>query len=669
MSALRLNADVAIRFSPAANYNGPAPALIVHLIDDSISFVNGSTKNLVTNGTGGNTPYSTDTISIGETVNAVNDAPVLAPNTGAISYYKNAPATAIKANLALSDVDSATLTGATVSITGNFMAGQDVLGFVDQNGITGSYNAATGILTLSGTASVGDYQAALRSVTYFNSSASPSSALRTVSFQADDGQAANHASNVATSTINVRSAFDVIELSSLNGIYGFRIKGETTNDYHGSTVASAGDINGDGFDDIIVGSAFASPDPSRLYTGASYVIFGTASGFAADFDLGTLNGSNGFQINGELFADFAGFLVGSAGDVNGDGFDDIIVGAYGADPNGHSRAGATYIVFGKDSGFPADLELSTLDGTNGFQINGEAQNDYSGYFATSAGDINADGYDDVIIGARFADPNGLNNAGASYVVYGSGSAFPAVLNLSGLNGTNGFQINGEFEGDRSGIAAASAGDVNGDGLDDLVIGAYYAGPNGRNSGSAYVVFASASGFPANFELSSINGTNGFKVNGEGEFDGAGISVAPAGDVNGDGFADVFIGAYEARPNGVFRAGAGYVVFGKASRLSRRNGALHAQRNQRLSHQRRVRGRPRWQLRRLGRRRQRRRLRRLDNRGSTAPLPASRDGLCGVRHGLGLSGQYSSCLSRRDQRLYHRRRHRGGRRRRVRCFRG
>ena len=93
-----------------------------------------------------------------------------------------------------------------------------MLGFVDQNGITGSYNAATGMLTLSGTASVGDYQAALRSVTYFNSSASPSSAVRTVSFQADDGQAANHASNVATSTINVRSAFDVIELSSLNGI-------------------------------------------------------------------------------------------------------------------------------------------------------------------------------------------------------------------------------------------------------------------------------------------------------------------------------------------------------------------------------------------------------------------------------------------------------------------
>ena len=544
-----------------------------------------------------------------------------------------------------------------------------MLGFVDQNGITGSYNAATGILTLSGTASVGDYQAALRSVTYFNSSASPSSAVRTVSFQADDGQAANHASNVATSTINVRSTFDVIELSSLNGIYGFRIKGEATNDYHGSTVASAGDVNGDGFADIIVGSAFASPDPARQYSGASYVIFGTASGFAADFDLSTLNGSNGFQINGELLADFAGFLVGSAGDVNGDGFDDIIVGAYGADPNGHSRAGATYIVFGKASGFPANLELSTLNGTNGFQINGEATDDYSGYFATSAGDINADGYDDIIIGARFADPNGLNNAGASYVVYGSGSAFPAVLNLSGLNGTNGFRINGEFEGDRSGIAAASAGDVNGDGLDDLVIGVYYAGPNGRNSGSAFVVFASASGFPANFELSSINGTNGFKVNGEEDFDGAGISVAPAGDVNGDGFADVFIGAYEASPNGVFRAGAGYVIFGKASgfpaetELSTLNGtngfrisgvSVEDRVGSSVASAGDVNGDG------------------FDDLILGAPQPhsrASRDGLCGVRHGLGLSGRYSACLSRRDQRLYHRRRHRGGRRRRVRCFRG
>ena len=118
-------------------------------------------------------------------------------------YAKNAPATAIKADLTLADVDSATLTGATVSITANFAAGQDVLGFANQSGITGSYNAATGVLTLSGTATVAQYQAALRSVTYSNSSASPSTAVRTVSFQADDGQAANHASNVATSTVTV----------------------------------------------------------------------------------------------------------------------------------------------------------------------------------------------------------------------------------------------------------------------------------------------------------------------------------------------------------------------------------------------------------------------------------------------------------------------------------
>ena len=461
---------MAIRFSPAANYNGAAPALTVHLIDDSISFANGSSQNLVTSGTGGNTPYSTDTISIGETVNAVNDAPVLAPNTGAISYSKNAPATAIKADLALSDVDSATLTGATVSITTNFTAGQDVLGFVDQNGITGSYNAATGVLTLSGTATVADYQTALRSVTYFNSSDTPSTAIRTISFQADDGQAANHASNVATSTVTVRSVFDVIELSSLNGADGFKINGEAAGDDSGVSVASAGDVNGDGYDDIIIGSPFADPNGVPMLARATwYSALPQAS--RPQFELSTLNGTNGFQINGELGNDFAGFCVGSAGDVNGDGFADLIIGAYGADPNGN-RSGATYIVYGKESGFSANLNLSTLDGSNGFQINGEAADDYSGYFAASAGDINNDGYDDIIIGARFNDPNGLSNAGASYVVFGGPSGSSADLDLSTLNGTNGFKLNGVAAGDRSGVAVSSAGDVNGDGFDDIIVGAY-----------------------------------------------------------------------------------------------------------------------------------------------------------------------------------------------------
>ena len=153
--------------------------------------------------------------------------------------------------------------------------------------------------------------------------------------------------------------------------------------------------------------------------------------------------------------------------------------------------------------------------------------------------------------------------------------FAANLELSALDGTSGFRINGEAAFDRSGHSVASAGDVNGDGFADLIIGARNAEPNGQYSGASYVVFGkgpSSGGFAANLELSTLDGASGFQINGEAEYDYSGYSVASAGDVNGDGFADLIIGAINADPNGS-ESGAGYVVFGKGLGLCRQSGTL------------------------------------------------------------------------------------------------
>jgi hypothetical protein len=404
---------------------------------------------------------------------------------------------------------------------------------------------------------------------------------------------------VGTLSITPPPPLASLSLSALNGSNGFRLDGTEAWAPNAGISTGAGDVNGDGFSDILIGAYYADPE-GKDGAGESYVVFGKSSGFSASLDLSSLNGNNGFRLDGVDGFDWSGRSVSSAGDVNGDGYGDIIIGANGAYPDGfddiiirtiegdkhlselswHERSsisssfwnemgpeGASYVVFGKSSGFSASLDLSSLNGNNGFRLDGADENDQSGWPVSNAGDVNGDGYGDIIIGAGGADPYGKINAGESYVVFGKPSGFSASIDLSSLDGSNGFRLDGVSTSDMSGSSVSSAGDVNGDGYDDVIIGAPRGTSEGKDAaGETYVVFGRVSGWGSSLDLSSLNGNNGFRLDGDiGTFTGS--SVSSAGDVNGDGYDDVIIGAFSADPDGKYEAGESYVVFGKSSGFS------------------------------------------------------------------------------------------------------
>jgi len=320
------------------------------------------------------------------------------------------------------------------------------------------------------------------------------------------------------------------------------ITGENNGDWLGWMPSVIGDVNADGFADIIVG---AMGYDAGNWKGRAYVFLGSATGIG-NCDLSDPTCVPHAAITGENNSDLLGWSVSNAGDVNGDGYDDIIVGAHGFD--GVSDKGRAYILLGSESGI-ADCDLGAEcvpDAT----ITGENNNDYLGISVSNAGDVNGDGYDDVVVGAR-GYPDGYF-FGRAYIFLGSAAGIgDCDLSAGCISNTT---ITGEGNiYDSLGFSVSTAGDVNADGYDDIIVGALsYDGGGGRDTGQAYV-FLGGSKLPENLGAADADAT----ITGGNTNNYLGQFTSGAGDTNADGYDDIIVGA-----RGVdIQRGRAYVLLG------------------------------------------------------------------------------------------------------------